>query len=312
MSSRISSLRLVVLQSLAVTAVLLLCGLSALAVEPFPPELVHWTPLVDQPVFTGAGPGHWDVKIRERGCILKVGDQWRMWYTGYDGTREGQKYLGLATSSDGIQWNRSPHNPIYKEHWVEDVCVVQHEGAFYMVAEGLNDQAQLLTSTDGMTWTRIGQLDVRLADGSPIPPGPYGTPTLWIENGTWYLFYERRDLGVWLAKSTDRKVWTNVQDEPVLKPGPQAYDHDLIALNQILRYQDRYFAVIHGAAHEPQPRLWATGLATSTDLIHWEKYGGNPLRPVAENKSSGQLVPVGQGFRLYTLHDRVEVHGPTP
>lgn len=280
------------------------------AADLFPPELTQWTPLVDQPVFTGAGPGHWDVKIRERGSLLKEGDQWRMWYTGYDGTREGQKFLGLATSTDGITWTRSPLNPIYTEHWIEDVSVVKHGDGYVMVCEGLHDQAQMLTSPDGIAWTRTGPLDVRLVDGTPIPAGPYGTPTLWIENGVWYLFYERRDQGVWLAKSTDQKVWTNVQDAPVLSPGPELFDRDLIALNQILRYNDRYYAVIHGAANEPQPRLWATGLATSTDLIHWEKYVGNPLRPISENKSSGQLIPVGSGFRLYTVHDRVEVHGP--
>jgi len=285
---------------------------AVFAAEPFPPELTRWTPLADHPVFQGAGPGHWDVKIRERGSLRKEGDLWRMWYTGYDGTREGQKSLGLATSPDGIHWTRSPDNPIYAEHWVEDVCVIQHAGLYYMVAEGLQDQAQLLTSPDGQKWTRVGTLHVRLADGTPIPPGPFGTPTLWVENETWYLFYERRDAGIWLATSQDRLVWTNVQDEPVLSPGPAEFDRDLIALNQILRYQDRYYAVIHGAANEPQPRLWATGLATSTDLIHWEKYAGNPLRPISENKSSGQLIPTGNGFRLYTVHDRVDVHGPTP
>ena len=35
---------------------------------------------------------------------------------------------------------------------------------------------------------------------------------------------ERRDAGVWLARSRDLKVWTNVSDEPVLLPGPSDYD----------------------------------------------------------------------------------------
>ena len=43
---------------------------------------------------------------------------------------------------------------------------------------------------------------------------------LWIEGDTWYLFYERGDRGVWLAKSTDRETWTNVQDAPVIARGP--------------------------------------------------------------------------------------------
>jgi beta-1,2-mannobiose phosphorylase / 1,2-beta-oligomannan phosphorylase len=286
---------------------------TARAAEPFPAELTHFEPIAANPVFTAEGEGHWDVKIRERGWILRDGDRWRMWYTGYDGTREGRKMLGYATSRDGLAWQRHPQNPVYKDHWVEDMCVIPHDGTLYMFAEGEQDRAQLLTSRDGIEWTRIGCLDVRLKSGEPIADGPYGTPTAWFENGVWNLFYERGDRGIWLARSTDLKVFTNVQDEPVLVPGPDEFDHDLIAMNQIIKYDGRYYAVIHGSkkpATPNQPSLWATGLASSTDLIHWTKFPGNPLRPISENKSSGLLIHDGRQFRLYTMHGKVEVYLP--
>lgn len=281
------------------------------ASDEFPPELTQFTPDERNPIFTAEGPGHWDVKIRERGWILREGDQWKMWYTGYDGTRPGKKMLGYATSTDGSVWKRHPGNPIYSDHWVEDVCVIPHDGLYYMFAEGAEDRAQLLTSPDGLKWQRIGRLDVRLVNGEPIPDGPYGTPTAWFENGTWNLFYERGDRGIWLARSTDTKVFTNVQDEPVIQPGPDEYDFNQIAMNQIVRHQSRYYAVYHGAkrSEDPnQPTLWSTGLAASTDLIHWKKSPGNPLRPIAENKSSGLLIFDGDRFRLYTMHNEVHVH----
>ena len=274
----------------------------------FPPELVQFTPYRHNPVFTAAGPGHWDVRIRERGWILRQGNLYHMWFTGYDGTRPGKKMLGYAISTDGLHWTRFPDNPIYSRHWVEDMMVVRHQGTFYMVAEGLHDRAQLLRSADGIHWQRLGRLDVRLRSGEPIPEGPYGTPTLWHERGTWYLFYERRDRGVWLAQSRDMKVWTNVQDEPVLVPGPAEHEAELIALNQIVKYRGRYYAYYHGRGRKP---LWCTCVATSTDLRHWVKYPGNPLLPLRENKSSGILVHDGRRFRLYTMHDQVHVHfGP--
>uniref|UniRef100_A0A7C2P5X9 Glycosylase n=1 Tax=Schlesneria paludicola TaxID=360056 RepID=A0A7C2P5X9_9PLAN len=281
---------------------------AVLADEPLPAERAKFEPLPGNPVFTAAGEGHWDARIRERGWILRDGDQWRMWYTGYDGSRGGLKMLGQATSPDGIHWTRDARNPLYREHWVEDMCVVKHDGTYYMAAEGFLDRVHLLTSPDGLAWTRRGLLDVRLTTGEPIPRGAFGTPVLWIENGQWHLFYERGDKGVWLAKSTDLKVWTNVQDEPVLSPGPDAYDRDLVAMNQIVKHNGRYYAVYHGAAADKSPALWATGLAVSDDLLHWTKCAGNPLRPVAENKSSGLLIRHGDGFRLYTMHDRVDVH----
>ena len=245
------------------TLATLLLLTDARADELFPDELTHFEPIAANPVFTAAGEGYWDVKIRERGWIMRDGDRWRMWYTGYDGTRPGEKMLGYATSTDGLIWKRHSGNPIYKEHWVEDVCIIPHAGTLYMFAEGEQDRAQLLTSPDGIAWTRVGVLDVRLKNGEPIPDGAYGTPTAWFENGVWNLFYERSDKGIWLARSSDLKVFTNVQDEPVMVPGPDEFDRDLIAMNQITKLNGRYYAVFHGSkkpVDPTQPSLWATGL----------------------------------------------------
>lgn len=278
----------------------------------FPAELVHFAPYRGNPVFQSA-TGQWDARIRERGWIMRDDGIYKLWYTGYDGTQEGVRQLGYATSVDGISWKRHPGNPLLKDVWVEDMMVVKHEGKYHMFAEGRLDRAHQLVSANGIDWTPLGKLEVRLKNGKPISDGPYGTPTVWVENGTWHLFYERNDLGVWLATSRDRQVWHNVQDEPVLTPGPAAYDRDLIALNQIIKHKGRYYAYYHGSAKAGSAKgLWSTGVATSTDLRHWEKYPGNPLQPVAENKSSGIVLPDGNKFRLYTMHPDVKLHLPVP
>lgn len=278
--------------------------------QPFPAELVNFHPIDRNPVFKARGKGHWDVKIRERGWILREGKTWKMWFTGYDGTRDGRRMLGYVTSKDGLNWKRHPKNPVYRKHWVEDMMVVPHKGVYYMFAEGKGDIAHMLTSKDGVNWKRFGPLDIRRKNGQPISKGPRGTPTVFIKNGSWHLFYERYDKGVWLATSKDRKVWTNVRDEPVLKPGPGRYDKLMIALNQIVEHNGRYYAYYHGSGTPTKPRLWTTNVAVSKDLMHWTKYKGNPLLPAKSNKSSGIVVHDGKRFRLYTMHDRVDVHFP--
>ncbi len=224
--------------------------------------------------------------------------------------KKPQMMLGLATSRDGLSWIRHAGNPLYRRHWVEDMMIVKRGDTYYMFAEGLNDQAQLLTSRDGLDWQRVGPLDVRTTNGQPIAAGPYGTPTAWFEGGTWHLFYERGDQGVWLARSTDLQVWTNAQDDPVLSIGPEPYDKLMIALNQIVKHDGRYYALFHGSGTAQKPRLWTTNIAVSQDLIHWKKYPGNPLLPERDNKSSGILVHDGKQFRLYTMHPEVHVHFP--
>lgn len=270
----------------------------------FPPELVDFVPYQDAALLAGTGQNTWDRKIRERGYILREGDAWYLWYTGYNEALADSRFLGLATSSDGLHWTRWPGNPLTTQGWVEDVEVVKQGETYYMFSEGRNDIAHLLTSQDRIHWQEQGNLDIRYVNGKPLSKGPYGTPVAWLEGKVWNLFYERKDAAVWLARSTDLKVWTNVQDEPVLRPGPGAYDRRLIALDQVIRYEGRYYGYYHALAEKG----WNTCVAVSDDLLHWRKYPRNPI--IDDDKSSGILVDDGRQFRLYTMHPDVRVYFP--
>lgn len=272
--------------------------------EPFPSELVDFKPISENPIFTGTGTETWDQNIRERGFILKEGDTYHMWYTGFKTERETLS-LGYATSMDGLNWERFAGNPVFSESWTEDMMVLKVDGTYHMFAEGRNDVAHRLTSTDRINWTDHGSLDIRLRDGSPLSEGPYGTPTAWYENNTWYLFYERNDMGIWLATSSDLSVWTNVQDDPVIAIGPEVYDKYGVAVNQIFKYKEWYYAYYHATEFEDWHE-WTTNVAASKDLINWTKYKQNPI--MRENKSSGIIIQEEGQFRLYTMHKNVAVH----
>jgi beta-1,2-mannobiose phosphorylase / 1,2-beta-oligomannan phosphorylase len=283
------------------------CGADKKASElDFPAELVDFKASSTMPVFEGTGDStQWDEKIRERGYIIKEDSTYYLWYTGYTkATGKQMKYLGLATSNDGLTWKRHDGNPIHKSSWVEDVFVTKQDSTYYMFAESRGDTVHLLTSQNKVDWQDQGAIDIRLKNGQPIEPGAFGTPTVWNEGKIWYLFYERNDAAVWVATSTDLKTWTNVQDEPVLKSGPEEYDQFAVAVNQIIKHNGLYYAYYHASAFEDW-REWSTNVAASKDLIHWTKYSKNPI--VGENTSSGIVVNDGQNFRLYTMHPEVRV-----
>ncbi len=281
-------------------------GISAEVATPFPEELVQFNTWSNNSVFEGTGENTWDQNIRERGYILKENGTYHMWYTGL---RSGGPALalGYATSPDGFTWTRYADNPIFEESWTEDMMVLKVGDTYHMFAEGKGDIAHRLTSTDRIHWVDHGSLEIRTSNGALLSEGPYGTPTVWRENNIWYLFYERNDLGIWLATSEDLGVWTNVQDDPVIAMGPETYDQYGVAVNQIVKHNGWYYAYYHGTAFEDWSE-WSTNVAASKDLIHWKKYDQNPI--MGENRSSGILVPDGEMFRLYTMHDKVEVHLP--
>jgi len=277
----------------------------------FPDVLTQFSVIGDgSPIFSGTSDA-WDGEIRERGWILKDGGTFKMWYTGYRSDGDPVKRLGYATSSDGRNWRRYPGNPIYDGGWIEDVMVLKHDDRYVMFAEGAGDRAQWLVSPDGLHWRNMGVLDIRRRDGRPIDDEPFGTPTVWYEDGRWYLYYERKDKAVWLAVSDDLIHWTNIQDAPVLRPGPDQYDSGLIALNQVIKYDGKYYAYYHGAGRT-EPRTWNVAIALSDDLIHWYKYHGNPLLIPGKNESSGIVVDDGRRFRLYTMHAKVRLYQSPP
>lgn len=273
----------------------------------FPKELTQFSPIAKNPVFIGTGIDTWDKKIRERGYILFEDGFYKMWYTGYNPEMAKPKFLGYATSTDGIHWERYPGNPIFSEKWTEDMFVLKNEGTYYMYAEGDNDVAHLLTSTDGIQWREQGDLTILSAAGDTIP-GPYGTPVVWVEDGKWYLFYERNDLGIWIAGSTDKINWKNIQDEPVIALGPDKYDIAAVAANQVVKFNGKYYIYYHATdrpdwQHPSSPVVWTSNIAMSTDLIHWVKYPGNPF--VEGDHSSPILVFDGKKPSLYTMHSKV-------
>jgi len=79
---------------------------------------IHWTKYSPNPVLSGSGtPGAWDYGGVREPSVVKLAGIYYMWYAGWDGSSYGASgsaiwKIGLATSSDGIGWTKSPSNPV--------------------------------------------------------------------------------------------------------------------------------------------------------------------------------------------------------
>lgn len=97
-------------------------------------DLVNWTRFAGNPLLR-VTPGSWDKKFASDPCVLKHGDQWVMFYFGFDGTSAQE---GIAFSKDLLSWEKYPE-PIIQpgpdgsidSKYAHKPSVISHKGDLY-------------------------------------------------------------------------------------------------------------------------------------------------------------------------------------
>ncbi len=110
---------------------------------------ITWSPHGKSPVLE-VEPGRWDSQILEQTVIYARGKYW-LWYSGLDRPLSPETVIaiGVATSEDGMHWQRFPGNPVLrpgqKGSWNDsrvlapDV-IVEPDGSLLMCAYGQSKQ----------------------------------------------------------------------------------------------------------------------------------------------------------------------------
>jgi hypothetical protein len=277
-----------------------------------PKVLVNFTSATNNAVLSAGPLGSWDERITERGWFMYENGMYHVWYGGwkgnYDHAVKNFVKLGYAYSTDGIHWTKSSGNPIYSQHWTEDMAVVKSGNTYYMFAEneytGDGDGAtiDLYTSADKVHWTRHG---VVLSPGDDVwDANAVGTPTVWKEANTWYMLYEGFGSGlagqVGLATSLDGKNWSRHPQNPVLTNA--LGDQFDIAIDSIVKINEVYYAYGH---YDTGGLTWVGGMFTSTDLIKWRAYPGNPFLD-----NSAVIVDNGVSYFMYGITSNPDALAP--
>jgi len=128
---------------------------------------LEWTPSAALPVLAGE-PDAWDGGGVAAPTVLRVGDVYRMWYAGvqaYGAGEQGRWHIGYATSVDGVQWDKSPDNPVllpgaspagFDQDAVAHPSVVMGGGSVFEVQPAL-----FYAGRSGERWS-IGQAAARI------------------------------------------------------------------------------------------------------------------------------------------------------
>ncbi len=124
----------------------------------FSDDGVRWTPPVST-LYPDPSSG-WEDMIN-RNCVLKIGETYKMWYTGQ---ARGHSFIGLAESADGLAFRRVGTEPILfpERPWegasVMNPCVLFENGVYRMwYSAGETYEPNVLAyaeSADGVQWRK--------------------------------------------------------------------------------------------------------------------------------------------------------------
>ena len=91
--------------------------------------------------------------------------------------------------------------------------------------------------------------------------------------------------------------WERHPDNPVLRPGPEAWDSWRIASPTVLHDGTEYKMWYDGTASSPE--CYSIGLATSSDGKTWDKYDGNPVLGLGNPGEWDDYMVVGHPIVIF-------------
>ncbi len=177
--------------------------------------------------------------------VWKLGDTWQMWFTGFDGT--GYQ-TALATSTDLVHWKPQGLAMGYGKPGAYDYGGVTFGG---LLLESYDLKASRVPKRwQGKYWVLYGCYPRQ--GGYELRPGAEG-----------------------LAWSDDGKTWhRQSEDTPTLSiEGAKEWEKDCIYQPWLLEHDGKFWD-FYNAANESTEQM---GVATSTDLVHWQRYEENPV-----------------------------------
>ncbi len=209
---------------------------------------------------------------------------YRMWYDAGNGSVHA---LGLATSQDGLHWDKDPRNPIllpgpgeYDSAFIFGPTILRDEFGYRMWYTGMDSSNSwticLATSPDGIRWAKYA--------GNPVMvPGPdwydgsgVADPCVILDDGVlkmWYTAYNRTtSYSIGYATSLDGIAWTKHHANPVLIPSREGADAVTVRGPCVLKTSRGYEMWYRGINVN-----WTICYASSHDGIAWIRVAGNPV-----------------------------------
>ena len=213
------------------------------------PDGISWTKHAGNPVLDLGPDGSWDDEWIDCARVHFDGTEYRMWYTGYDGSHFR---VGLAASPDGFAWTKYIGNPVLdlgpSGAW-DDANIGYHsilfDGSEYKMWYSGDDDSSwrigLATSPDGILWTKYADNPVLgLGAGGAWDDVEVSDPSVLFDGSGYAMWFEGHDGSgrlIGLATSVDGCLdadgddsydeacggWDCDDSDPDINPGIEVY-----------------------------------------------------------------------------------------
>lgn len=189
----------------------------------------NWQRLTNAPVIFPGDSQKWDSRNVGVGPVLFENGHYKMYYNGRTGL-EGDNLpwsIGIATSPDGIHWEKSPDPVLTGSYQSWDLKiganeVIKIKNKYYLYYTGKNliydHKIGLAISEDGSNWEKYSGNPILTADVDWEGTGIY-YPSIVEEGGIYVMIYQNTIggsiSGFGLAYSTDGINWIKYKSNPV-------------------------------------------------------------------------------------------------
>jgi predicted GH43/DUF377 family glycosyl hydrolase len=233
--------------------------------------------------------------------VYKMNGKYYMYYLAIKGS---MGTIGLATSLDGITWEKFGSNPVFTsggESWdansVSPGPIIKKDSSFVMYYQGYSSSTGqmnvgIATSKDGIVWARSPNNRITV-DGNSV----YHASEVIQKEGKYYLYYDGYDYAtgyraVFLATSLNGISWTKVQSQPVLK---SSYSWEIGGITfSTIQYENGKYTTVYSDNGYTTSNF---GIATSTDGVVWSKES----TPVfSQRKTFKQWANAGISYPFFT------------
>ncbi len=133
-------------------------------------------------------------------CLVITGERWWLFFSGYDGQQNGRRAAVLgAVSPSGASWDRigTVLEPAEDELAVSHPCVLEIARTLYMFYasdDGTRVSIALATSTDGISWERLGTT-LGPSGGGPDGLSAHSPCALRLNDGSIRMWYSGLPVG---------------------------------------------------------------------------------------------------------------------